>query len=110
MTLLEALIAITAILAVFGIGGYIVLKIIQLIRDWLLSRRGSNNIDPLIRKIEQLEHRQDQLTKRIQNVETILVETDTESSKLQEPVRGNEKDKMLTNRDKNRSLKNKLRS
>lgn len=72
----EALIAITAILAVFGLGGFIVLKILQLIREAITSRRTPVHSESLLRKLEQYEQRQEQLIKRVQNLETIIVDAD----------------------------------
>lgn len=72
----EALIAITAILAVFGLGGFIILKIIQLIREAIASRRPTVHSDSVLRKLEQYEQRQEQLIKRVQNLETIIVDAD----------------------------------
>lgn len=75
-TFADALIAITAILAVFGLGGFIVLKILQLIREAIASRRPPVHSDSVFRKLEQYEQRQEQLIKRVQNLETIVVDAD----------------------------------
>ncbi|TVQ72732.1 MAG: hypothetical protein EA363_04135 [Balneolaceae bacterium] len=70
------LVPIVAIIAVFGVGGFIVLKIIQLIRDAILSRRAPAQSDAVIRKLQEFEHRHEQLVKRVQNLETIIVDAD----------------------------------
>lgn len=72
----DILIPIVAIIAVFGVGGYIVLKIIQLIRDAILSRRAPAQSDAVIRKLQEFEQRHEQLVKRVQNLETIIVDAD----------------------------------
>ncbi len=72
----DILVPIVAIIAVFGVGGYIVLKIIQLIRDAILSRRAPAQSDAVIRKLQEFEQRHEQLVKRVQNLETIIVDAD----------------------------------
>ena len=72
----DILIPLAAIIAVFGVGGYIVLKIIQLIRDAILSRRAPAQSDAIIRKLQEFEQRHEQLVKRVQNLETIIVDAD----------------------------------
>ncbi len=72
----DILLPIVAIIAVFGVGGFIVLKIIQLIRDAILSRRAPAQSDAVIRKLQEFEQRHEQLVKRVQNLETIIVDAD----------------------------------
>jgi len=95
----DILLPIVAIIAVFGVGGFIVLKIIQLIRDAILSRRAPAQSDAVIRKLQEFEQRHEQLVKRVQNLETIIVDAD-----LGNPDTGGQ------SRDESddRTLKNKL--
>jgi hypothetical protein len=95
----DVLIPIIAIIAVFGVGGFIVLKIIQLIRDAILSRRAPAQSDALMRKLQEFEMRHEQLVKRVQNLETIIVDAD-----LGNPEPGDK-----PGSEGNRPLKNKLR-
>ena len=96
----DLLVPIVAIIAVFGVGGFIVLKIIQLIRDAVLSRRAPVQNDAIFRKLQEYEQRHEQLVKRVQNLETIIVDADL----------GNvDADKMSGQEEGDRSLKNKLR-
>ncbi|MFO8029904.1 MAG: hypothetical protein R6U28_08590 [Cyclonatronaceae bacterium] len=98
----EALIAITAILAVFGLGGLIVLKIIQLIRDAVLARRAPAQSDAIMRRLQEYEQRHEQLVKRVQNLETIIVDADLGSPDAIGPESGDSE-------DDERPLRNKLR-
>lgn len=109
MQFFEFLVAIVAIISVFGVGGYIVVKIIQLIRDWLVSRREPKDQIALQRKLEQYEQRQEQLLKRIQNLETIVVDADLGNPKL-EAHREQDKADPNASEEIDRPLKNKLRS
>ena len=100
----DVLIPIVAIIAVFGVGGFIVIKIIQLIRDAVLSRRAPVQSDAILRRLQEYEHRHEQLTKRVQNLETIIVDAD-----LGNPDTGFKKpDVDDDDSDADRPLKNKL--
>ncbi len=95
---------IVAIIAVFGVGGFIVLKIIQLIRDAILSRRAPVQSDAILRKLQEYEQRQEQLIKRVQNLETIIVDAD-----LGNPDAGSKKAGLSNEKgDADRPMKNKL--
>ncbi len=109
MTPLEALVAITAIIGVFGVSGYIAVKVIQLVREWITARRTPVDSSKLIRRIEQYEMRQEQIVKRIQNLETILVDADVDRQQLPESTE-NSPDPEKSERLSDRPLKNKLRS
>ncbi len=98
----DLLVPIVAIIAVFGVGGFIVLKIIQLIRDAILSRRAPAQSDTVMRKLQEYEMRHEQLVKRVQNLETIIVDAD-----LGSPGPGGKSGDVGDEGD--RRLKNKLR-
>lgn len=110
MTPFEALVAIAGIVAVFGMGGFITLKFIHMIRDWLVARNTPRNSDAVIRRLEQFEQRQDQLIKRVQNLETIIVDADIGNPELREaqPEPDHTFNRSAANAD--RPLKNKLRT
>ncbi|MDI6401162.1 hypothetical protein QLX67_04085 [Balneolaceae bacterium ANBcel3] len=106
----DIIVPIVAILSVFGIGGFITLKFISFMRDWLVPKEPLRDNQQLLRRIDQYEQRQELLIKRIQNLETILVDSDSSSPKLKEADLHTIND---TNRDSeiaDRPLKNKLRS
>ncbi|MBP3192853.1 hypothetical protein [Natronogracilivirga saccharolytica] len=108
ITPLEALVAIVAIIAVFGLSGYIILKIIQLIAEAIRSRRQVHTGGDLIQRLEQYELRQEQLLKRIQNLETIIVDADLGNPRL----KSRQSEDQITEGQKeapDRPLKNKLR-
>lgn len=105
----DALIAITAILTIFGFITFVSVKTINLLRDWLVGRRQSDGSEKLYKRFEQYEIRQEQLQKRIQNLETIIVDADLGNPELQAQTR----QEQLTGREakeSERQLKNKLRS
>ncbi len=101
----DLLVPIVAIIAVFGVGGFIVIKIIQLIRDAILSRRAPAQSDAIHRRLQEYEHRHEQLTKRVQNLETIIVDSDLGNPGTR-PEKTNSDDK---DDDADRPMKNKLR-
>jgi hypothetical protein len=96
----DLLVPIVAIIAVFGVGGFIVLSIIKLIRDAILSRRAPVQSDAIYRKLQEYEQRHEQLVKRVQNLETIIVDADL----------GNvDEERKSGQGEGDRTLKNKLR-
>ncbi len=101
----EVLIPIIAIIAVFGVGGLIILKILQMIRESLQARRKPVQSDAVLRKLEQYEQRHEQLIKRIQNLETIIVDADLGNPDVK-MIRSGQDDE---GRESDRPLKNKLR-
>ncbi len=107
---LEALVAITAILVSFGLGGYIVLKIIQLIRDSIMTKRAPLKVPELMKRIEEHEQRQEQLIKRVQNLETIIVDADLGNPQLRAHQQDTESGNPSSGPDASHPLKNKLRS
>lgn len=110
MTPLEALVAITAIVAVFGMSGYITVKIIQLIRDWLVSRKHPQGDEVQLRRLDEHEHRIDHLVKRVQNLETIIVDADIGNPELREHRSDFENKPATGETSSDRTLKNKLRT
>ena len=105
---LEALVAIVAIVSVFGLSGYIIIKIIQLIRESIMSRQQAKAGGDLHRRLEQFEQRQEQLVKRIQNLETIIVDADLGNPQLKNPE-AQDQDNAVQKKTPDRPLKNKLR-
>ncbi len=99
----DLLVPIVAIIAVFGVGGFIVIKIIQLIRDAVLSRRAPVQSDAILRRLQEYEHRHEQLTKRVQNLETIIVDADLGNPETRPGKTESDEDD-----DADRPLKNKL--
>ncbi len=110
MTPFEALVAITAIIAVFGISGYITVMIIKLIRDWLVGRKTPQINESHFRRLEEYEQRLDQVVKRVQNLETIIVDADIGNPELREPQPDTLNDFETAQTRSNRPLKNKLRT
>lgn len=106
----EILVAISAIFAVFGIGGYITLKVIQLIRDWLLGDRNQPVDTNLLRKLEQYELQQQQIVKRLQSLETLMLDTDPQARSLGEGQNSEKQPFAQDMHQEERPLKNKLRS
>lgn len=84
MDLAELIVPIVAILSVFGIGGYVTLKIIQLLRDWLVGDKNQPVDINLLRKLEQYELQQQQIVKRLQNIETLMLDADPQARSLAE--------------------------
>ena len=109
MTPLEALVAIITIIAVFGVSGFIVVKFIQLIRDWIIARRTPADNSELKRRIDQFEMRQEQMARQIQNLETILSGSGENSRPVSESPINHPKPEMEGELP-DRPLKNKLRS
>ena len=110
MTFFELLIPLTAILGFFGVGGYIGLKALKLLRDWLVPDSGSGDFNALQRRLEQTEHRQEQLVKRVQNLETIVVDSESDPKKLDPHPAGDSVQPTEDDELSARTLKNKLRS
>ena len=108
--IIEIIVPVVAILAIFGIGGHITLKIIQLIRDWLIGDKNQSADPHLLRKVEQYELQQQQIIKRLQNLETLMLDSEQEGRSLAE---GHDFEKQPFAQDmqhEERPLKNKLRS
>lgn len=109
-SLLEALIPIIAILAVFGLPFAIAVMIIRLIRERMHARQGHKTGDNLQKRLDEFEQRQEQLQKRVQNLETIIVDADLGNPRLKQ----SQTDPLLNSsqgkEEAERPLKNKLRS
>lgn len=97
------------IFLIFGLGGLIVLRIIQFIRDLVFSRRIPMDSKALFQRFQEYEQQYERLKKRVQQLETALLEKEA----LSERDTGKEKDKSTLPDDAepghSRSLKNKLR-
>lgn len=110
MDLAELIVPIVAILSVFGIGGYVTLKIIQLLRDWLVGDKNQPVDINLLRKLEQYELQQQQIVKRLQNIETLMLDADPQARSLAEGQNTEKQPFAQEAQEEERPLKNKLRS
>ncbi|MEX0779835.1 MAG: hypothetical protein WD037_08875 [Balneolales bacterium] len=99
----EAVIAVTAIALGLGFMALLTIKIFGTIRHWIDSRSGNKLPSDVTGKIKELERFRQRAEKRIQNLETIIVDNDMS---LPEP----ESESYPEVSEENRTLQNKLRS
>lgn len=98
----EAIVAVTSIVLGIGITALFIVKVTGLIKYWIDSRSGANVSADVNGRISELENFRQRTEKRIQNLETIIVDHDMS---LPEP----EAENSSLKGEENRALKNKLR-
>ncbi|MDG5766878.1 hypothetical protein QA596_05320 [Balneolales bacterium ANBcel1] len=109
-SLLESLIPFFAIAAVFGLPFLIAVMIIRFLRERMHAKMQMTTGINLKQRLEEYEQRQEQLIKRVQNLETIVVDADLGNPRLKEARRDPDFPEKREQREPDRPLKNKLRS